>query len=594
MNLNSVDDIDPKVLAEHLPKSVESFYAFTRSARFVESRDPGIVASVRLTKDGIVMHWNMSAVRKVVKNYHHLAFIIFHEYLHILSGHQLIRRMRTMFGLYELPDVNLPEEATDISPEIVEKIKLIKYVQELEIKHLENMLMPDDVYHDINRQLYEKSNDAWYRLYYRNSKEFDTPLQAYLHRQVFSDGRYSLREAYHLLKRSQEWNEQQEGEEGSGSGQGEGDGKKSRSSKSSGKPDGRSKGNPEGESEDPSKGQSEGQSEDQSEDESKSKPKEEASEEEAGGGNEDNEGDQDKESDRSAGGEDKGDKEDGGEGDGESEDKDEDYSDIAEALTDSKSGIDDDANQEDIDKMFQAASEAIKESRGASKNSAPDDTIIETAAKERAHVRRDAKVDKKFKRAQLKPNAFSLIQNRVAREMGHAIRYSSRPNFKDHRAQLDWITGKHRRRYSHKTAPNRGKVELYYDISGSQDIYIPACNEIILQNKNHLGDQIHFFGDVVKSISKQEFFRRAEEGSVQDVLPQHYRGTAFKSVISHIQKNKYQRVIIITDNEDYVVSQEQMNKVMIPGWWFLLVLTQKTSARRGFQYGITDTITLDI
>jgi hypothetical protein len=171
-------------------------------------------------------------------------------------------------------------------------------------------------------------------------------------------------------------------------------------------------------------------------------------------------------------------------------------------------------------------------------------------AKRQAPVRqpKNREVEKEVKEAGTAPDFHSKVAADIQDEVGKAIRYSVRPNFQnDHRARIGRKLGHFVPKYKQARAPNREKIALYYDISGSQTEFIPACNQIVLHNKRHLANQSLFlFTTELKEMQISTFSKVAESGDVQNAISSY--GTDFNVVVRHARENGHKKIVVLTDD----------------------------------------------
>ena len=548
MKLTHPNDIDLVSLSRRLPPSAYRLRAFTQRAEVVLQPGAAGVANVRITQSGPRITFDPIAIEELVANEDELAFIVFHEWMHVLCDHLSYEKMGLMFGIF----LKTAEDWQKLQPW---QRDLIQYAQELEIKHMEHILMPDDRYHEVNRKLFSESPDPKYKIFWRDTDidEVDDEYCKIIHGRIYSHGLFSTREAFHLLQERSEENEEQE-QGGDGEGQPFILGEKGKEGSGSG--DGNAPPQPGGQ---------------------KGEPGDEETDESGGGGSpSDAEGD------------------------------DQEKGPQPPPMIGSESGIDDDISDEmlqDIldafEQVFDAAQKveaqedrpADKKEASEEKGDAPDSpdpiegrpggksagtgTMMEQGLKERVKVPRKRIVERAVEKAQFKPNYLTRIMSAVSREIGGARSTSNTPNFlTDRGAQRDWFVGKYRTRYKHKRRPSQGEIALYYDLSYSQDAYIPYCNEVALQLKPVLADQkLYVFGDYVAEVGLNEFIRRVREGSVQQTMRS--RGTNFRAVARHAKEHRFQKLVIITDNRCGLDEDSMKPLVRQPGFYLLLVQTDR-------------------
>jgi hypothetical protein len=553
MQINSVDDIDMLKVIAKIPKGTHRLRGFTMRAEKKLTNEREYVAAVRLTANGPVMKFSKPNIEEVVEDYTDLSFAVFHELLHILEGHLDLDRIRDRYrlpNLFEgqttLRDLEGNEE--DLSFEDRRRWKILHFVNELEIKHMEHVLLPDE-FHEMNRRLYGEEVDRDIpklpddkRILYRGNEDFDSLIYKRLHGRVFSRNQYSPLEAFRVLDRllpddPPDQDDQKKKVKAGGQGS-KGDPQDSDGGQGSADGDEEAEG-----------GQGQGGGGQPDEDEQG-----------AGGGSGEEEGE---------GGEDeeKEDQEEGG-GDGEDEDEEIDVSEN-DPLDHTESGIDEDAQDEDIQDLVDALEDMAEDEDDGDDSAGADDGDDDSdmsqqdtsggghtlkpqvaEAKRQRSVRqpRNHEVEEEIKKSGTATDFHSKVASRVRDEVGKAIQYSVRPNYRhDHRARIGRKMGHFVPKYKQARAPNEEKIALYYDISGSQTEYIPACNEIVLHNKRHLADQsVFLFAVGVQEMKISTFSDLAQKGTVQNALSTY--GTNFNDVVRHTRENDFSKIVVLTDD----------------------------------------------
>lgn len=536
------------------------------------TRERKYVAAVRLTKNGPVMKFSKPNIDEVVEDYTDLAFAVFHELLHILEGHLDIDRIRDR---YRVPDLfegksslqDLEGNEGDASLEDRRRWKIIHFVNELEIKHMEHVLLPDE-FHDMNRRLYGEDVDREgvgeippdKKVLYRGNEDFGNPIYSRLHNRVFSANQYSPLEAFRVLDRvlPDVPDEDEQGGDPGDPGDGEGGGQPPpqdpQGEGEQGSPPGGGSASPDSENEDNeesgSGGKGQSKEDEDSEDES----------EESGSGSEDS-------------GEESEDEEPGDEEPGDEESGDEEGSggqpDVSEndPLDHTESGIDEDANAEDVRDLIDALKDMAEDDAGdeadgqdssGSNDSGGDQSggsghslspqVSEAKRQPLVDQPENDEVEEEIKKAGTANDFHSKVAADIRDEVGNAIRYSVRPNFRDdHRARIGRKVGRFVPKYKHSRAPSQEKIALYYDISGSQTDYIPACNQIVLHNKKYLANRsVFLFAIGVEEMKISTFSKRAKAGTVQEAVPTY--GTDFNDVIRHVKEEGFHKIVVLTDD----------------------------------------------
>lgn len=496
MTITQPSDIDLAQIVRLLPPSAYRLRAFTRKMTVVVSREFSTL-SVRMRRDGPEMQVNPDFAEKWIETEYDLAMVVFHEWLHVLREHLDARRVGLTFGL----DVENEEDLRKLPKATMDRVQ---FVQELEIKHLEHLLMPDDHFHELNRRYYADSPQADVRLLYRGSDPalFDDVYYEAIHGRIFSRGRYSTREAYYLLQERAEELGEDDGE---------------------GQP---GKGDP---------------------------------------------------------------------GDG-------------PPMIGSGSGIDKDVAQEVVDAVMEAVDQLLEKAREAASEPAekvpakpdepnePDEnkeeakgppgkqagtgTLIEEEVKYRVQVARNRRLEQAVKRIRTKPNYIARVTAAFSRVTAKARSRSTVPNYlTDRRAQRDYVTGRYRARFTRRKGASENLFALYFDISYSQDDFIPHCNEVVLQLKHMFVDQTVFvFSDYVVPVPIGEFVRRAKAGTVTGLVRS--RGTNFTAVAEHAKKNGLHQLAVLTDNECGLSEITMAPLTRRPDFYLLLIDTNDPGQHR--------------
>ena len=478
-------------------------------------------AWIYVGRDGPVFSVNPDFAKEQIETDFDLAFIVFHEWLHVLRGHTNVQRMSLVFG----HDLKTDADFFELPKRVQERIT---FAQELEVKHLEHLLMPEDHFHEINRRFYGERDDPQMKMLWRGTdpKELDDVYLEAVHERMFSRNRYSTREAYAIMnERAQEQGDEgDEGDEGSGEGGG------------AAEPDDRSPFLSSGSSVGPDASQDEVDQIADALSQVMDKAREEADRTEP-----DPEPDPTSRSDRAD------EQEDG--------------------LP--PTGLGSDSGEKEM-----APSPPV----GGKPDLPPGTgTLIEETVKERVEVARQRQIAQAVKRVQTKPNYLARVSASLGRQTAKARSRSTVPNFStDKRAQRDWLMGRYRAKYARRKAPSENLVALYFDISYSQDSFIPHCNEIVLQMKHLLVDQTLFvFSDYVVDVPVSEFVRRARAGTVQNIVKT--RGTNFRAVVQHARKNGFSKLAVLTDNGDQIVPEDEMDPLTSRRDFYLLMIQTNTN-----------------
>jgi hypothetical protein len=531
------------------------------------SRD--YVAAVRLTKRGPQFYYSKPLFEEYVEDYIDVAFVTFHELLHVLEGHLNLDGVRSRFqepnlfegidSIDELEDVN----EKDIDPEDKRKYKIIHYVNELEIKHLEHLLLEDDKFHKLNEKLYGGEGQDRNTIMYRGADDIDSPVYKAIHKRIFSQGNFSPIETFRVLSRQQkeEFDQQPMPDESDSSGQDQERGQESQQRDSGDQGEMSSEGQPQpgdsededgdgdsqggGQEESEEKGESEGEGggdgeeNDQSEDQSSGSEEQDEEGEENG---EDKEGGEDgnEEGEEGNNSEDEG-SEDGGQ---------ENESDGGDPMQHENSGIDEDAREEDVAALQEAMEQIVDEAEDGGGYS---EEMIQNKRddRERPVVRqpKNREVEKAIQDTRSAPSFHSKLGEILHDRVGDAIHRSVVPNYTDdHRARINRKLGRDTLKYRHEDRATQDRVAFYYDCSSSQDQYIPACNEIVTRYKQYFAEQkVFVFGSHVEEVSANKFTRHAQQGTVTGLL--RARGTSFNNVLNHADENNFKEIVVLTDDE---------------------------------------------
>ena len=536
MKIEYPEDVNLSRIVRLLPSTAYALRAFTSRMTIKISREFPTF-SVRMRKNGPEMQINPDFAAEHIKTEHDLAMATFHEWLHVLREHLSSQRMGLIFGLDLKVDKDffgLPKRQRD----------MITFVQELEIKHLEHLLMPDDEFHELNRRYYADNERPEIRMLYRgtNAEELGDLYYEAVHDRVFSRSRYSTREAYYLLKERAE----EEGEPIEERVPGEDDVQVSVYIKGGpGDPDVEGSGPP---------------------------------------------------------------------------------------MIVTASGVDGDVSQEDMDALLEAfdqlldgaREEAAKPEEPEEKESeapGPDEkdgddeeekaaappprkpgesppgtgTTFDEDVKDRVKVARRRAVERAAKRVRTKPNYLSRVSAAFSRQTSKARSRSTIPNFStDRRAQRDYVMGRYRSKYARRKGVAEELFALYFDISYSQDAFIPHCNEVVLQLKRMFVNRTVFvFSDYVVEVPITTFIRRAKAGTVTGLV--NSRGTNFTAVAEHAAANGFHRLAILTDNQG-MVSEETLAPLTKRRDFYLLMIQTNPSPSyeaRGFAPFMKERIFID-
>jgi hypothetical protein len=93
---------------------------------------------------------------------------------------------------------------------------------------------------------------------------------------------------------------------------------------------------------------------------------------------------------------------------------------------------------------------------------------------------------------------------------------------------------------------NEWRTVVYLDVSGSTMIWWEVAYGLLINLKELIGDKIYLFSDTVEELDFDRF-------KIGEVVTS--GGTNFNAVCKHAVKNKYKRILIISDGVGYVSSQ---------------------------------------
>jgi len=114
------------------------------------------------------------------------------------------------------------------------------------------------------------------------------------------------------------------------------------------------------------------------------------------------------------------------------------------------------------------------------------------------------------------------------------------PNFQDRRTAAVYSTGNLPVFHNNPTKGNRERVVCYIDVSGSQDHVLPHVLPVVSRLKLHIGQEVYCFSNSVSPTRVSDLAKGIYETT---------GGTDFDPVAEHLLKNKFRKVIILTDGE---------------------------------------------
>lgn len=545
MKIESPDDIDLLKVVKALPYGPHRLRAFMIRGDVEVVEHDNFLASVQLTSSGPKFQYSKPLFDEYVENYIDVAFVTFHELLHVLSGHLDLEGMRERFRLpglfeeYESMDEIHSQSPSQLDDDDVSTFQVVQYASELEIKHMEHVLLPDEKFHEINKRMYGDADHDSNKIMYREAEDIEDYLYQVIHRRVFSTRNYSPFETFRALhNRKEEISDKmpdmddQSGEDRSGDSE---DAQESDSSKDQ----------EDGEEEEESEGEGGGGEQDE----------ENEDDQQQGGGNEQGE-ENDEEGKENEGNEGEG--EDEEENEDENQDQDgnnngEDEERDSQPMMGSESEVHEDAREKDLQDLQDALSEILDEAEDADGCTKEN---IEGNRPDRKHPivddQKRSKVENKVRESRDEPDFHSRLGEILDDKVGSAIQYSVVPNLQnDHQARIGRKLDMFVSKYRHEKHATREKVAFYYDCSSSQDEYIPVCNEIALRYKRYFAEQkVFVFGSDVHEVKIGKFTRHAENGTVTDLMGN--RGTSFRNVIEHVKEKGFRKIIVLTDDKSSI------------------------------------------
>lgn len=136
------------------------------------------------------------------------------------------------------------------------------------------------------------------------------------------------------------------------------------------------------------------------------------------------------------------------------------------------------------------------------------------------------------------------------------------PNFYDPRTASLFALGKMPVFHRNPKPTSRAKVHCYVDVSGSQDHVIPQVIPAVYKVKKEVGDQVYCFSNVVVDTKLEKLI----SGTYYTT-----GGTDFNPVFEHALKNRFKKILILTDGEaglsqDLASKAKQRGMEITVGW----------------------------
>lgn len=482
-------------LADELPDGLYKLKAFTRSFKVVVSAETA-TASISIGEGTPVMYVNPEFFAQTVDTMKEAAFIVFHELIHLVQGHDQ-RYLTRVFGISAESQAKKDKD-----------FEHAMYAAEMEVKHLEHLILPPE-YHTINEKLFAASPDEAYRIFWRDTDPatIADPTYRALHSRIFSPGQYSSREAFYLVRErdddddddDDDASEHEDGAPGS-SGAGAGD---------PGEP-------AEGDAGPPAPGTQESE-----------------------------------------------------EGDGEGEAQ------APSPLIGSESKIEDGASRAVLDGIVSEIADAAKAAMGPAGGFTTGELLIAEAEHEVLdRPLHQPRIEHAVFKALEKPNWLGRVSAKIQREMGGGWQTSTIPNYvTDRRAQKDYMAGVYTPRYRVRREETEDLMHLYFDLSTSQDRYLPECFDLVVQLKDLFADgELHLFGSTLHTVAFETFFAHYQSRTVTSLVT--FRGTVFDNVVRHALEHEVKRMVVITDN-DGQISKTLSDALAEAGVYLLLIRTSR-------------------
>lgn len=628
LTIKTGDDVDQEKLQNHAPddKNAWRLNAFMKNIEFqvskkTQAKDGSVVpvdsAMVIVGRGGQVeAHLNPDFVESYVHTYYDLYTLLFHELNHISTGQLLEEKIKDAF----------PEDFWRTSAG--KRVKTIS--EELLIKHLEHNALKDDKYHEISRRTY-RDEDPPMNIFYRGTPEEEIEDVTFirLHRRAFSKRDYSVRETSRALKYRHEQTESQRQDQGQQGQKGE-----SSESNTDANQQSQSQSNSQGESsqenasqDDSSEGQPQGSSQgsqdsDNNEGSGKRSPSGGLDMEDVDEGEKESQGDGDSDKDQN--------NQDGEGSENEDDSQKDSEGDNGDQKEDNNSGQEGQSTQSDSNSNTSGGgygeqkgdppmvgsqsyseggpeeNEAMQDLMEAMADVTRSDEDEDRIAKEiqKAYAKYDvtnhSEIRQTMRKAEVKPNVFEKVGRIVNDYTGEGARKSVVPDFRhDRRAMQAYSMGRYVSHYRRRNTAVEKDFIVFYDVSPSQESFVPYCNEIVIRNKSHLWKKsLYCFAgrNSLSSVRTRDFIKVARQGpkKVQDQWGG--AGTNFSQVVDKIQEKKFMKVIVISDDKSTLSSE---HKSWLEKWFsgqkhvFVLVHTNPSCGYGTFEPISDYTVGLD-
>lgn len=583
MILSRIEDLDMNTVLDHAPPGNGSLLlrAYLQNAEIQLSHRQANACVMHIQGKRPVISLNPDFLAQNVENYWELFTLLFHEMAHVMVGHFVEGKVKTLWGN---PFWKTQEGA-----------KIRDMSEELLIKHLEHMALPDDHYHTITEKTFRHLGEPM-NVFFRGTppEEITDPFFAAVHRRVFTTGAYSAREtafSMRLLMEGEDsqgpgdnpWdnvkpkpngNEQQSGQAGGDSSQSDESGE----------------GSPSYVSGDPGESGKPGEKSEPDLDEGQDPEDDSNDPGDADGSPSDDDADSDSEGAEGAGQDGEGDDADSDDGSGDSE------SDSAGSV-----GSQSTADAEGMESLLAAMASLLSQD-GASTSGTQMAPDVQRELEKRT-VANVAQIKREVIKAVSETGYFNQVARVFRSTVGRNIGHSIVPNLRhDKRAGMMLAAGQFVPYYRTENQATEERNHLFFDISGSQDRYISHCNELVLRLKPFIAENgLALFSsehgpvDPVVPMRLSQFTREVKAGTVQNHSS---GGTNFNLVIDYMMKHKIMKAAILTDNISSIWGEERiayLKKMAKKGYLLVIYSRDKTDyLDRGFSLYANKTIHLEL
>lgn len=201
MTFNSIDDVPIREAAALIPLQSYRLAFFLEGATFHEIMNPSAPFSVTIVGGRPRVYMDLNALSDNIERIEDLTSLLFHEVGHLIAYRFSPARIGEALGIPELMRYTSYKEAMrDLGDVMGDTLKLMYEVLEMEVAHMEHVVLQDDVFHELTGRLFKDSKSPFERVLYRHSGPFEDPIFQQIHDRIFSDNKFSIREAFRLLK----------------------------------------------------------------------------------------------------------------------------------------------------------------------------------------------------------------------------------------------------------------------------------------------------------------------------------------------------------------------------------------------------------